>query len=173
MKYMILNQNGKKLQIPGAYLEKSRLSEAPKLEVHAFPHAMVLLPNKMEAMELILAIASLEIFVSQLRYHLAEECGCCEDCHGEECCPYEDVGMPPELDLPLEFREKLGIEDDAKLRIEIDAEKNCIMVYKADEDEESVLTHIPDWTLNTFREMNLCLGNLEKLILSGEIVYGE
>lgn len=173
MKFMLLNQNGKKMQIPGAYLEKSGLSEYPKLDVHAMDQALVLLPRQMTALEMIHAMGSLMNLSFEMFSRLVDECGPCEECCGEGQCPYEDMEINPVLDLPPEIREKMGIAEDVKLCFEVDEENNSIKIYAAEKDSEPELADVPVWLLNVFNAVGLCLGELDELIQSEDIVYGD
>ncbi len=185
MKYTILNQNGKKLQIPGAYLEESGLAGNSKLDTHVLEQAVVILPQQMTALEMIHAMGSLMNLSFEMFSRLVDECGPCEDCYEECCedccedcckksqCPYDGLDRHPGLDLSPEIRKILGIPAEMKLRFEVDEQDHSIKVYAAEEEKESALSAVPAWLLDVFRAVGLCLADLDDLIRDGEIVYGE
>lgn len=181
MKYMILNQNGKKLQIPSAYLEESGLAGNAKLDTHVLEQAVVILPQQMTALEMIHAMGSLMNLSFEMFSRLVDECGLCEDCI-ENCCedcskesqrPYDEMDRNLRLDLSSEICKILGVPAEMKLRFEVDEQDHSIKVYAAEEKQESALSTVPAWLLDAFSAAGLCLGELDNLILSEDIVYGE
>ena len=92
-----------------------------KVELHASEDALVMLKQRMTAMELLRAARSLQKLAMDLHVHLARVCGHCDGCDGE--CPF---GGGDEVDLPDYLREEAGIPEKAKLFVSVDEEEHTV-----------------------------------------------
>ena len=75
----------KGLQIPAAAMKLSGFEGGGKVELHASEDALVVLKQRMTAMELLRAAKSLQKLATDLHVHLAGVCGPCGGCNGD--CP--------------------------------------------------------------------------------------
>lgn len=137
-----------------------------KVELHASEDALVLLKQRMTAMELLRAAKSLQKLATDLHVHLARVCGSCGGCDGD--CPVEDGD---EVDLPDYLREEAGIPEKAKLCASVDEEEHTVTISEADYDHD--LRDVPEEVLEMFREAGICVGELEERLILGDVVYGD
>ena len=173
MKSVIKTQSGKNIQIPYAYVEKSGLAENPNLDVHVLEQALVFLPERMTAFEAIKAMASLMRVSSDLFSRLACECNPCEDCYTNGRCEYKLMALRSAVDIPPEFRKILGLSDNMEIRVKFDEQSKSIDFVVTEKDDEPCLANVPVWLQGLFESFGICLGDLDELIQSEDIVYGE
>ncbi len=76
----VKENTGAGVTVPAAVLRLSGMEEEPRLELHALDKAVLLLEERMTAMELVTAIHALYRQTLELLAHLAEVCGTWEDC---------------------------------------------------------------------------------------------
>lgn len=119
MKFQIQYQ-GKALPVPSAALKVSGFQAGETAELHPLQDAVILLKQRMTAMELIQAIDGLQGLATELTVHLATLCG-----------PRDE--------------------------------------YEGAND----LSDVPPFLLDILQESGACLGELNEMLMSGEIVYGE
>lgn len=137
-----------------------------KVELHVSKDALVVLKQRMTAVELLRAAKSLQKLATDLHVHLARVCGPCNGCDGE--CPFEggdEVGLPDYL------REEAGIPKNAKLWASADEETHTVTICEADYDHD--LRDVPAEVLEMFRESGICVGELEERLILGDTVYGD
>ena len=142
------------------------LHDAQKLELHAQEKALVLLPGRMTAMELLRTVEHLNELVQELCAHLLEACGKCEEC-GEAICPFA-----PEMDnfeVSPELLDAAGIPTDARLWACTDLDAKTIHIVEAPEVDLHAIH--PD-LLEKLTEDGIYLGELHKYLTSEEVVYG-
>lgn len=156
----------KGLQIPAAAMKLSGFEGGGKVELHASEDALVVLKQRMTAMELLRAAKSLQKLATDLHVHLAGVCGPCGGCNGD--CPVEDGD---EVDLPDYLREEAGIPEKAKLCASVDEEEHTVTISEADYDHD--LRDVPEEVLEMFREAGICVGELEERLILGDVVYGD
>ena len=173
MKSVIKIQNGKSIQLPYAYAKKSGLAENPKLDVHVLEQALVLLPERMTAFEAIQAMASLMRVSSDLFSRLAGECNPCEDCYTDGRCEFKLMALRSALDVPPEICKSLSIPENMQFRVKFDEQSGNIDIVMEEKDGEPCLANIPVWLQGLFESFGICLGDLDELIQSEDIVYGE
>lgn len=164
----IKEMTSKGIQIPAAALKLCGFEGGKKVELHAEQETLVVLKASMTAMELIRAAQQLQELSAELTTHLAKVCGFCDQCFGEEC-PYDDLEADT-ITVPEDLREQAGIPKGAKLRAQADEEGNTVIVTAADHDHD--LTDVPPLILEMFSAANVCLGELDDLLIEGDIVYG-
>ena len=76
-------------------MKLSGFESSGKVELHASEDTLVVLKQRMTAMELLRAARSLQKLATDLHVHLARVCGHCDGCDGE--CPF---GGGDEVELP-------------------------------------------------------------------------
>ncbi|MCR2027136.1 MULTISPECIES: hypothetical protein [Anaerotruncus] len=155
----------KGLQILPAELAIARFPETETAEVHAAEDAIVVLKRRMTGMELIRAARRLHELSVELNVHLAKACGFCHDC--ADVCPFED--MEEEIDLPGYLRKEAGISEGAKLCAYVNEEENSVTIAEAKHPYD--LRDVPPEILDMFLSAGLCLGELDELLIKGDVVY--
>jgi len=161
----------KGLLLPAAATRIAGLGGKGRAEYHILKSSIVVLKGQMTAMELLAAAQSLHDLSVELNSHLAKVCGQCDGCpeiNGEGCplLQFEEA----DVTLPDELREKAGIPEGAKLCAEVDEEKNAVVIFAA--GYEHSLRDLPPETLEMFLAANICLGELEERLITGDTVYG-
>lgn len=159
----------KGLQIPTAALKLCGFEPEDSVELHTSADALVVLKQRMTAMELIHAAQHLHDLSVELHTQLAKACGACEECEGG--CPYDDMEGYGSLELPGYLRREAGIPEDAKLCAWADRADNTVHIAVADFEHD--LTDVPPTVLEIFAETGMCIGELEEHIMSEDIVYGQ
>lgn len=167
MKFNIQLPNGA-FHVPSAALKISGLEGGEKAEIHTLNSTVVVLKKQMTAMELIRAADSLHGLATELTAHLAMACGECGEC--EDGCPFDDLeeGM---LELPDYLRREACIPDGAKLCAYADDEEKTVTIGVAEYDYD--LRDVPPYLLEMLAEAGICLGELEKYLVTERILYGE
>lgn len=155
----------KGLWILPAELAMAGFPEAETAEVHVGEDAIVILKRRMTGMELIRAARRLHELSAELNVQLAKACGFCHDC--ADVCPFED--MEEEIGLPGYLREEAGIDEGAKLYAYVNEEDNSVAITQANHQYD--LRDVPPETLDMFLDTGLCLGELDELLIKGDVVY--
>ena len=139
------------------------------LEACMEPGALVLFPAKMTALELAMAVDSLLKISGDLISHLSNLCDECDDCGdcGDTPCQWRGG----QLRVPAWAREAAGIPGDAKLDCFAMDEIGEIRVTQADYRYD--LSDLPSRVLQALTELGVCMEDLNALIKTEEIVYGE
>lgn len=172
MKFEIINDT-KKICIQPAHLAMSELETDNYLDIHVRDKALVIIPQEMNAMELIRVVISLSAICNELMTHMIKECG---HCSKKECsvysedCPYKDIENFEDLEIPDALRKLAGFDEDARLTFTVD--KGILQIYEKDE-EACDLSDIPEWVLKTFIALGGCPMELEEKLGLGEILYGD
>lgn len=174
MKVVFKKSPGEKgVQIPNAMLKISELDGIP-LEVHTLKGATIIIPDEMDAMELIETADSLYRLHVMLLEHLMVVCGKCKSC-GEEGVPVNmcpnlyNLGTP-DLQVPDWALDAAGIPRDAKLSCNVDEESGEIHITLADYDFD--INDIPPYLLKLLCTTGTCLGALEDMLIDGNVIYG-
>lgn len=110
-------------------MKLSGFESSGKVELHASEDTLVVLKQRMTAMELLRAARSLQKLATDLHVHLARVCGHCDGCDGE--CPF---GGGDEVELPDYLREEAGIPEKAKLCASVDEDEHTVTISEADYD---------------------------------------
>ena len=155
----------KGLRILPAELAIAGFPESETAEVHVGEDAIVVLKRRMTGMELIRAARQLHELSVKLNVHLAKACGFCHDC--ADICPFEDI--EEEIDLPSYLREKAAIDEGAKLCVYVNEEDNSVAIAQANHQYD--LRDVPPEMLDMFLGTGLCLGELDELLIKGDVVY--
>ena len=135
-------------------MKLSGFESSGKVELHASEDTLVVLKQRMTAMELLRAARSLQKLATDLHVHLARVCGHCDGCDGE--CPF---GGGDEVELP------------AKLCASVDEGEHSVTISEADYDYD--LRDVPEEVLEMFRDAEICVGELEERLILGDVVYGD
>ena len=157
----------KGIHIPSALLKLSEFTEKEPVEIHALKDAVVVLKQSMTAKELVWAINELQDVTVELMFHLFKACGECEEC--DEGCPMEDLDGG-EIELPAFLREAANIPEDAKLCASVNEDAGTVLISQADYAND--LRDLPEDLVRDLAESGLCMCELEKMLMQGEIIYG-
>lgn len=174
MKFEMINDT-KKLCIRPAHLAMSDLENTEFLDIHVKDKALVIIPEQMNAMDVIRVLVSLSEICNELMTNLIENSG---RCSAEECgvcaeeCPYKDDEIYDDLEIPAELRKLAGFADDDRLIMEVDEEDGVIVIYKKDDDDTD-LSDVPEWVLKAFVALGGCPTELEECLGTGEVLYGD
>lgn len=154
------------LRIPPAALAVAGLHTDKPLEYRALPGVMAACKKQMTAVELANTAHSLQTLADEYLNALFELCGKCEGCERE--CPYETADFDMELELPEALLERAGIPSGAKLfATTVDGG-----VLICPQEKVPSLQSIPGAVMDMLLALDVCPGNLERLIRKGDIVYG-
>lgn len=170
------------------------------LELHAAENTLIILKDRMTAMELIRAIEVLNETASELTVALAMACGICnncgdknpepcESCDGSKVCaflngckdgPVEWVANcslcqdllddSQDVRIPDYVLEDAGIPKDAKLEAYADEDSGEITVTEAEDRWD--ITDVPPGLLMVLAQSGVCLAELDELIMLEETIYG-
>lgn len=141
-------------------MKLSGFESSGKVELHASEDTLVVLKQRMTAMELVRAARSLQKLATDLHVHLARVCGHCDGCDGGD-----------EVELPDYLREEAGIPEKAKLCASVDEGEHSVTISEADYDYD--LRDVPEEVLEMFRDAEICVGELEERLILGDVVYGD
>jgi ferredoxin len=153
------------VRVPFEDLNLSGLDEAEHLELHTRNDAVVLMKKEMTAVELLSAIESLTDLSMELLVHLASACGKCDGCEGN--CPFGETG---DIRLPRYLLDEADIPVDAKLQAVPDPETGTITIRE--EESRPDLNDVSPDLLSMLMESGVCMGSLDELLASDEIIYG-
>lgn len=164
---LIINRSTKtkRLPIPDALLALSGLAGESALEFHAGNNAIVAVPAKMTAMEMVNVISTLHELSDDLSTHLALACGDCDECGLCKC-----IGLESDepVAIPSRVLEAAGLPPGCKLTACVDEDGN-ILVEKAGYSYD--LTDVPGYILESLREGGACLSELEDRLMMEDVVY--
>ena len=166
MKFVAKN-TPKGVRVPAAVLDISGFGGNESVELNAMQDVVVVLKQYMNAKELAWAAFALQDLAAELTSHLFKLCGECEDCG--EGCPVEDLDSEM-VDLPDFLRKAANIPENAKLCAAVDGEEGTVLISQADYAND--LRDLPEELVRDLTAAGLCMGELEQLLMQGEIVYG-
>ena len=170
MKKGIMNEPSE-VYISAIDLENANLNEWESLELHLLDQAAAVIPGRMTVMEVIRTAYALQGLASDLLTAVGTACEKCDRCHVEMPCDLmKNTTVCPEISIPRAILEEADLDPDYKLACEVDPESGHIQIVEADYRYD--LTDLPEELLDTFRECNICLDDLEKKIWMEEIIYG-
>ena len=154
---------GKKgLRIRREILDASGFAREEALSVRGEENVVVILKQRMTAMELVQVIQSLKDQTSDLLVHLAKLCGSCRHCENE--CPY--LKESSRVRLPDNMLEQAGIPKGARLDALIG--EGEVLISQA---EWLDLRDVSPEMKELFRQTHICLDSLDELLAGGGIVY--
>jgi bifunctional DNA-binding transcriptional regulator/antitoxin component of YhaV-PrlF toxin-antitoxin module len=188
------------IMLPEAACELCGFTGEERLQLHASEDTLIILKEKMTAMELVHAIDALGEIASNLTVHLAKACGFCDNCGDEDPGLCEDcaakasaeqrknAGRGPvewvkDCDLCLELLEagqvirlperlleEAGIPKGSKLEAYADKDSGEITVARAEGQYD--IGDVPPELRAVLARSGVCLAELDDLISQEEIVYG-
>ena len=142
-------------------------------------NTLVVLPERMTALEAVNTVNMLTAFTTELIELLRDACGSCEEQMEQEegCCPFGGVCDPdecpyedmdgPEVELSDAARRAMGIPLDVKLQFFPDEGEGlvCAADYKHD------ITDVPEDILPLLAMSGICPGKLDELIMDEKEVW--
>lgn len=165
MKLNKLNTDGGML-IPPAALRIAKFEAGEPVEYHVHDGVIVTLRSHMTAAQLTGAAYALHEMFVQLSSHLAEACGQCTDCL--DVCPFKPVEEAGVV-LPDFLRQEAGLSEDSLVYASVNEDEHTVTVAPA---SLSNLENVPPDLLDMLENANVCLGALDDLIASGDVIYG-
>ena len=163
--------------IPADVVEQSRFRPDENIAIHIGANTLVVLPEKLTALQAVNAIALLADVGSELVGIVKDACGTCDGrLKGGKCvieemddpdqCPLKSMDGPGVI-LRDDLRERAGIPQDAKLEVFVD--EGEVMIAAADYEHD--VTDVPPAARQVLALAGICPGQLDQLIMSGEIIH--
>lgn len=163
--------------IPAVAVEQGRFQPGEDIAVHIGENTLVVLPEKLTALQAANAIALLADVGSELVAIVKDACGSCEDQIKEggcpaggfddpDNCPLKDV-TGPEVILSDALRKDAGIPQNVKLEFFVD--EGEVLVAAADYEHD--ITDVPPVAREVLALAGVCPGSLDQLIMSEEIIH--
>ena len=152
------HQKNVTFSVPADMAGESGFAPDCEITIHARENLLAVVPQEMTAIQLVRALSSLTAVSCELIHALRAACGECGRC--QDGCPFEDASEP-DAELSREVREALGIPQDHKLHVEI----------RGDVAHVSDAGDVPAALLEALALDGTCLGRLDELLMSGEIIY--
>ena len=160
-------------------LKLCRLDPSRKLTYLIGENTLVVLPERMTALEAVNTVNMLTAFTTELIELLRDACGSCEEQMEQEegCCPFGGVCDPdecpyedmdgPEVELSDAARRAMGIPLDAKLQFFPDEGEGlvCAADYRHD------ITDVPEDILPLLEMAGICTGKLDELIMNEKEIW--
>lgn len=165
------NTNTVSVKVERAVLERCGFDNRDELALYPHTDSLVLLKDKMTAVQLIHAIDHLDSLSAELLSALANACDedehepsndcsrCRMPCHGIEIppCLLEEAGIAPNVGLQFDTRNGeiivSAIDDDWG------------------DDDFDITDYVPERLLELLQNADVCTDNLRELLKNGEIVY--
>ena len=172
-------KNRNDLTINHQALELCHFDPGRKLTQLIGENTLLVLPERMTALEAVNTVAVLTDFTTGLIEILRDACGACEehkereegycpfiDGCGLDECPYENVDGP-DVELSDAARRAMGIPLDAKLELYPDEGEGlvCAADYRHD------ITDVPEEIRPLLAMSGICPGKLDELIMNEKEVW--
>ena len=173
-------KNKNDLTINHQTLELCRLDPGRKLTQLIGENTLLVLPERMTALEAINTVDMLTAFTTELIELLQDACGTCkEQMEREEsgCCPYDGIYDPdncsykdmdgPDVALSDAARRMMGIPLDVKLEFFPDEGEGlvCAADYRHD------ITDVPEEIRPLLEMSGICTGKLDELIMNEKEIW--
>ena len=165
--------------IPAEAVEQSRFQPGEHIAVHVGENTLIVIPEKLTALQAVNAIALLAEVGSELVDIVKDACGTCEEQIEEGDCPLLEPDDPeqcfldsvngPGVTLTDDLRERVGIPLDGKLEVFVDEVEGEILIAKADHKHD--VTDVPPAAREVLMLSGVCPCSLDQLIMSGEIIH--
>ena len=150
-----------------AALKESGFQVGERIEIRPLENVVVLVKEKMNASELISAVCQLERFRGELDDQLMRRC---EPCTGCDCeCPFGTVDFAVDIALPQELRELAEMAPHDPVHVESFGDGS--ITFSTSRDEPG-LWDVPPAIMREYLAKGVCPASLEKLMNTGETVYG-
>lgn len=165
----------KSINIPDEILADCQLDTEDALTVCTGANALVILPERMNALETANAIAVLNEITVELICALEKACSPCLTRIDEEECPYREPDSPGRCPFaeaaPVavsdSVREAMGVSPDTKLCHFVDDGELVVTAAEYDHD----ITDVPEDILDVLSMAGICRGALNELIIEGTEVW--
>lgn len=147
---------------------EKKIGDVNKLEAAVIQNGVVFMKSEMTALEVVETITELKNIAEELFVTLAKSAGIC----GESECPYEcvyETEAAVDIKLPQFLLEDANIPKDAKLCAYTNSESGEIVVMEAEYKHD--LSDIPKEMVQTLKEIGICICELNRLIMSEQIIY--
>lgn len=180
------NNEYPEIMLPERACELCGFDGEDTLELHAGKDVLVILKDKMTAIELVHVISMLSEMSTDLTVALAKACGRCNNCDGEDdgtgendpaqwvesCSLCQDLlDASQNIYIPDYLLEEAGISNSAKLEASADRDGGEITVTEAGNQFD--ISDVPPGILTVLAQSGICLAELDELIIQEEIVYGK
>ena len=150
------------------------------LSVHVGENTLLVMPERMTAMEVVNTINVLNSVITALLNSVRDACGTCKDqVDGDGCpagrqipmdcygiCPYKDVGGA-QVTLSDSIRREMGISPSTKLHCFVDDGEAVVTAA----DYEYDLTDVPGSVRALLSMAGVCPGALDQALRNGEEVW--
>lgn len=195
------DQNEPELMLPECACSFCGFTEEETLEIHAARDVLIILRDKMTALELINAIHALSEIASGLTVDLAKACGICNHCgdEGPELCkginecdescaslhgcddgPVEWVANCSLCHDLLDESQNIHIPDyilesagiPKGTKLEAYADGGNGEITVVEAERQSGITDVPPSILAILAQSGVCLAELDELIMQEAIIYG-
>ena len=163
--------------IPAEAVEHSHIQPGEHIAIHVGENTLVVVPEKLTALQAANAIAHLTGVGSDLLSIVKNACGTCEERRKQGLCPSGHLEDPERCPLKSmnghgvtvddAAREAAGIPLDAKLEVFVD--EGEMLVTAADYEHD--ITDVPPIVRKALALAGICPGHLDNLITSEEIIY--
>lgn len=153
------------LCLPITEAAEKEIGDVEKLEATVVKNGVLLMKSTMSAMEVIELLEALRKVEKELLYRITSATGICEDC---ECC--DELEEAVNIKIPDFLLEEAGIPLKAKLCAFTDEDSGEVKVMEAEYKHD--LSDVPENVLNIIKSMGICLSELNKCLMSEEIIYG-
>lgn len=180
------NNECPEIMLPERACELCGFDGEDTLELHTGEDILVILKDKMTAIELVHVISMLSEMATDLTVALAKACGRCNNCDGEDdgtgendpaqwvenCSLCRDLMDESQIiHIPDYLLEEAGISNSAKLEASADRDGGEITVTEAGNQFD--ISDVPPGILTVLAQSGICLAELDELIMQEEIVYGK
>lgn len=180
------NNEYPEIMLPERACELCGFDGEDTLELHAGKDVLVILKDKMTAIELVHVISMLSEMSTDLTVALAKACIRCNNCGGEDdgtdgndpaqwvesCSLCRDLLDDSEnIYIPGYLLEEAGISSSAKLEASADRDDGEITVTEAENQYD--ISDVPSGIITVLSQSGVCLAELDELIMKEEIVYGK
>lgn len=163
--------------IPAEAVEASHIQPGEHIAIHVAENTLVVVPEKLTALQALNTIAVLTAIGSDLVDIVADACGTCGERRAQGLCPSGHLEDPERCPLKAmkghgvtvdeAAREEAGIPRDAKLEVYVD--EGELLVTAADHEHD--ITDVPPAAREVMALAGICPGHLDELIISEEIIH--
>ena len=152
-------------------LSQANLDGFDSLELRTADHSAIVIPGEMTAVELLETYTALQSLCSDLMSHFLTTCSKCDKCGQSVPCELMTAPILPEVIVPVEDMIEAGIEPGCRLTCSADPENNRLIVQESNEGYS--LADVNPTIIQVFRNTDVCLRDLERLVEDDPIIYPE
>lgn len=163
--------------IPAEAVEASHIQPGEHIAIHVAENTLVVVPEKLTALQAVNAIALLGDVGSDLVAIVKDACGTCAERREQGLCPSGHLEDPERCPLKGmkghgvtvtdEAREEAGIPLDAKLEVFVDEGEMLVTAAEYEHD----ITDVPPTARMVLTLAGICPGHLDELLMSEEIIH--